>query len=84
MDHNSVDFALGAAGDVVIHRRDELSSPQFGEDFLADGFKAEVHMMQVNGGRARRAGLPELRDGAGEQAQHAAHALESWRAWRSW
>ena len=38
--------------------------------------KAWVHMMQVNGGRSGGAGLPQLRDGSGEEAQHAAHPLE--------
>ena len=67
---------FGAAGNVVVHRRDKFVPSQLGENFLTDRFKTKINMMQLNCGRVRRSRLPELPDGAGQQAQHAAHALE--------
>jgi hypothetical protein len=50
--------------------------PKFGENFLTDGFKTQINVMQLNRGRVRRVRLPELANGAGEQAQHTTDALE--------
>src|ERR1039458_3832057 len=67
---------LGAAGDVMVHGRDELGAAKASEYLLPYRLKAGINMVEVNCGRPDWTGLPELGDGAGQEAQHPAHTVE--------
>ena len=67
---------LGTAGNVVVYGWNEFGATKLGEDFLADRLEAQVDVVRVDGGGAGGMGVPQLRDGPGQEPQHAAHALE--------
>ena len=65
-----------AGGDVVGDGRHEGGLAQARHQLLADRLLPQVDVVQVDGGRIGRTFLPQVGDGARQQAQHAAHALE--------